>query len=569
MDYLPGFAWIKDIEGRYVYINESLRQLRNAVGKTDAELWPAEIAATYRANDNQVIQTKHALQTKEPFPKVPEHGFHIVSKFPIFDQDGAVVMVGGASVDISELIQAEKALEAQALRYKTLMETSTESIYVVDNKGNLREANAAFLQRRGYASANVGRLSVVDWDAGPKEEALLRVRKLLDSAGTFETLHRCRDGSVFDVEVAATGVRVGGEQLIFCVARDISERKRTEERLREYEKVVEGLEEMIVVVDRDYRYLLANRAFLKARGMEADAVVGRPVAEVLNSDIFENVVKEKLDRCLGGETIRYEMKYRYPDRGERDLFLSYFPIEGPTGIDRVACVLQDITERKQAHEQLRDLSRRLLQVQEEERRHLARELHDEIGQTLTAVKINLAPGTAEAGTSSARLEEATALVDNLIRQVRQISLDLHPSLLDDLGLAPALRSLLEQQTRRAGLRAQFSAAEPLEEIGRELQTTAFRIGQEAITNVLRHASAKFIGLSVETDAKQLRMKIVDDGVGFDIAKINDGTTKRATFGLTGMKERAALLGGKVSIISLPGQGTTVEALLPLGENGSA
>jgi PAS domain S-box-containing protein len=165
MDHLPGFAWIKDVEGRYVYINETFLQLRNAVGKTDAELWPAEIASTYRANDNQVIQTKNALQTIEPFPKDPEQGCQIVSKFPIFDQDGAVVMVGGASVDISELIQAEKALDAQALRYRTLMETSTDSIYVVDAEGNLLEANAAFLRQRGYTAAEMNGLNVADWDA--------------------------------------------------------------------------------------------------------------------------------------------------------------------------------------------------------------------------------------------------------------------------------------------------------------------------------------------------------------------------------------------------------------------
>lgn len=111
MDNLPGYAWMKDLEGRYVYINETFLQLRNAVGKTDAELWPAEIASTYRANDNQVIQTKNALQTIEPFPKDPEQGCQIVSKFPILDQDGAVVMVGGASVDITERVRAEEQLK--------------------------------------------------------------------------------------------------------------------------------------------------------------------------------------------------------------------------------------------------------------------------------------------------------------------------------------------------------------------------------------------------------------------------------------------------------------------------
>jgi PAS domain S-box-containing protein len=832
MDHLPGYAWIKDVEGRYLYINETFLQLRNAVGKTDAELWPAEIASTYRANDNQVMQTKNALQTIEPFPKDPEQGCQIVSKFPILDQDGAVVMVGGASVDISDLVQAEKALDVQALRYKTLMEMSTDSIYVLDAEGNLQEANAAFLRQRGYTAAEAKGLNIADWDARWTPLQLQkRLRKLVGSSAVFETRHRSKDGSLFDVEVSATSVRIGGQDLIFCVARDITgrkkaeralqesetrfrelaenisevfwmsdpentrmlyispayetiwgrprdtlysspaswmeaihpedlariaqmrvarsagephdniyrivrpdgsirwirdrgfpvrdengavvrfagiaeditEQKRAEERLREYEKVVEGLEEMIMVIDRDYRYLIANTAYLKYHGMEREQLIGRLVPDLLDRAVFETVVKPRFDECLEGRSIRYEIKYRYEQCGERDMLVSYFPIEGRSGIDRVACVLQDITERKkaeaalrdsearfrqlaenieevfwitdlagttiyispgyeriwgrsreslyaapkswrqnihpedrsrmeatfasdpgstgdytyrivgpdgsirwirdrgfpvraesgevirfagiaeditatksveeelqQANTQLRVLSRRVFQVQEEERRHLARELHDEIGQALTAVKINLAPTKkGQAGTSSVRLQEATTLLDNLIRQVRQISLDLHPSLLDDLGLAPALRSLLEQQTRRAGLRAQFSAADPLEEIGREIQTTAFRIAQEAITNILRHARAEFVALFVVTDNNQLRMKIVDDGIGFDVAKTkNGGAAERATFGLTGMKERAALLGGEVSITSSPGQGTTVELALPITENGS-
>jgi len=829
MDHLPGYAWIKDVEGRYVYINETFLQLRNAVGKTDAELWP-ELASTYRANDNQVIQTKNALQTIEPFPRDPDQGCQIVSKFPIFDQDGAVVMVGGASVEISELIQAEKALEVQALRYKTLMETSTDSIYVVDAEGNLLEANAAFLRQRGYTAAEVTGLNVADWDARwTRTELEKRFRELAGSSDVFETRHRCKDGSLFDVEVNAASVRIGGKHLFFCVTRDITERKRAEralresetrfrelaenirevfwmsdpentrmlyispayetiwgrpretlyaspaswmeaihpedlariaqmraarsareprdntyrivrpdgsirwirdrgfpvrdengavvrfaglaedvteqkraeERLREYEKVVEGLEEMILVIDRDYRYLIANAAYLKYHGMKREQLIGRLVPDLLDRAVFETVVKPRYDECLEGRSIRYEIKYRYEQRGERDMLVSYFPIEGRSGIDRIACVLQDITERKkaeaalrdsearfrqlaenieevfwitdlagttiyispgyeriwgrsreslyaapkswrqnihpedrsrmeptfasdpgstgdytyrivrpdgsirwirdrgfpvrdesgevirfagiaeditatkcvekelqQANTQLRVLSRRLFEVRDEERRHLARELHDEIGQALTAAKINVSSvQAAKNGDHSLRLQETTTLLDNLLRQVRQISLDLHPSLLDDLGLAAALRSLLDQQARRAGLRAQFCAAQLADNIGPAIETTAFRIAQEAITNILRHANAGFVSVHLRTETGALRMKIVDDGRGFDLAEIEGHTGPDRGFGLMGMRERAASVGGRVQIVSSPKRGTTVEVSLPLNSSG--
>jgi PAS domain S-box-containing protein len=130
--------------------------------------------------------------------------------------------------------------------------------------------------------------------------------------------------------------------------QDITDRKHADERLKEYEKALEGLDEMIAVVDRDYRYVIVNHAFLRYRNVERDQIIGRLVSEVLGEDFFESVVKEKLDSCFQGKNVKYELRYVYPTLGARDLFASYLPIEGPSGVDRVACVLWDITERKRA-----------------------------------------------------------------------------------------------------------------------------------------------------------------------------------------------------------------------------
>lgn len=134
--------------------------------------------------------------------------------------------------------------------------------------------------------------------------------------------------------------------------------REREQKLREYEKVIEGAEEMIAVVDRDCRYLIANNQFVKMRNMTREQVVGHFAHEVLSKDFFETVVKPKLDDCFQGKVVRYETKFSYPGIGERDMFISYFPIEGDHGIDRAACIIQDITDRKRSEESLRESEER-------------------------------------------------------------------------------------------------------------------------------------------------------------------------------------------------------------------
>ena len=183
--------------------------------------------------------------------------------------------------------------------------------------------------------------------------------------------------------------RNGDPERMLGVSLDITERKFAEEKLQEYEKAVEGSEEMIAVVDRDYRYLIANRKFLSQLNMTKEQVVGHLAPEVLNKEAFETVVKEKLDECFRGKSVRYEMRYTYPVVGERCLFISNFPIEGPGGIDRAACILQDITERKRAEEALACMNRRVIEAEERERNRIAKDLHEDVGQRLALLAVGI------------------------------------------------------------------------------------------------------------------------------------------------------------------------------------
>ena len=471
--------------------------------------------------------------------------------------------------DITDRVQAEEALNAQALRYKTLMETSTDSIYVLNEYGDLQEANAAFLRRRGFTAKEVKGLNVVDWDTQwSREQQQERLRKLIGSSAMFETRHRCKDGSVFDVEVCATSVRIGAKQLFFCVTRDISERKQAEEELkREKEilaKIFNNIPVMIGFVGTDGRVSLVNPEWERTIGWTLKELEDQNVdifAEAYPDPSYRQKVLDFLAAAAGEWA---DLKIKVRDGHIIDAACAIVHLSDGTKV----AIAQDITERKRAakelekaNHQLRLLSRRLFDAHEEERRHLARELHDEIGQALTAAKINLQSIIANGGNGSlVRLQETSAILDRLLGQVRQISLDLRPSMLDDLGLVPALRSLIDQQGRRASVAGRFSAEDIPENLNPEIQTTCFRIAQEAITNAMRYAAPTQIDVDLRRDNGNLRLLIRDNGSGFDVASAQ---TQTLGLGLIGIKERAALVGGRAKIISQPNRGTTIEVSVPL------
>ncbi len=218
-------------------------------------------------------------------------------------------------------------------------------------------------------------------------------------------------------------------------------------------------------------------------------------------------------------------------------------------------------------DRLATLSRRLIEVQEDERRHLARELHDEIGQALTAINLNLNMIAEETVNPAALayLEDTNRIVSQLVQQIRTLSLDLRPSMLDDLGLISTLRWYLDRQSQRSGVRIQFSGEEPELPLSPSVATACFRIVQESITNILRYARASKVLVEVRSHDQRLALALHDNGTGFNVKKAQDLAAAGHSLGLLGMQERAVLLGGEFSITSSPDAGTSVQAWFPLGD----
>ncbi|MGA7300436.1 MAG: sigma 54-interacting transcriptional regulator [Candidatus Sulfotelmatobacter sp.] len=283
-------------------------------------------------------------------------------------------IVRGIAHDVTEQLRTEKLLReagegllrevrknertiAELKLFRTLVDQSNDAIEVVDPE-TLRflDVSEKACSALGYSREEMLSLRVHDIHPATSPLSLEKIREDLHKFGFFvlECQHQRKDGSVFPVEVSMRWVHLDRDYIV-AVARDLTERNQAAERLREYERVVEGLEEMIVVVDRDYRYVIANQAFLKYRDMKKEEVLGRRVDEVVHKEVFESLVRGKMEECFrDGKVVAYDMKYAYPTLGERELFATYFPIEGPTGVERIAVILQDVTEPERAERALKE-----------------------------------------------------------------------------------------------------------------------------------------------------------------------------------------------------------------------
>jgi PAS domain S-box-containing protein len=285
---------------------------------------------------------------------------------PLRDADGQIIGLRGTVQDITDRKLAAQELARLNDRFRLAMEASQSLGWEWDLKTGRNTWFGDLQAMFGVASNSFD---------GKVEDFFRRVhpedQKIVAQAVADARQNRKPYGTEFRVVrldgtvrwVAARGSFYyeanGGPVRMLGMAADVTKRKLTEKRLREYEKTVECSTDSITVIDREYRYLIANRTFLKLRNMTKEQAVGRLVPEVLNKEIFETVVKDKLDECFAGKIVTYELRYTYPEIGERDLLITYTPIEGGSGIDRVACIAQDITERKRAQDGLRESEQRL------------------------------------------------------------------------------------------------------------------------------------------------------------------------------------------------------------------
>lgn len=358
--------------------------------------------------------------------------------------------------------------------------------------------------------------------------------------------------------------------------QDITERKLAEMWLAESERRFATLflatpVGTCITRQKDGVFLDVNEAFATITGFSREELLGHSSLD-FNFWLDPEDRRRIVDALVRDGRVRnWEVGFRRKDGslGYSMRSLEHLKLDGE---ECILTALNDITERRRideelaaSRERLKALSRQLIEAQESERRHLARELHDEIGQALTAIKLNLnclnQPALPPA--SASLVHDAVDIVDQTLQQVRGLALDLRPSMLDDIGLVATLRWYFDRQSQRVGFTPHFVADPSIDGTSPEVNTACFRVAQESLTNIARYAQASCVCLELYQRDGELELVVQDDGLGFDVAAARDRATRGGSIGLLGMQERVQLVGGRFEIESVLEQGTTIRAWFPL------
>lgn len=480
--------------------------------------------------------------------------------------------------ETADRIEAEKEAEFSRERLQLsqfMLENINEAAFMIDHDGLIRETNPAATRMLGYSAEQLQRLYVWDINAEYRPEDWPDLRDATRQAGRVirQTRHRRKDGSILEVEVSINLFNYHGKDFHVSTVRDVSERKAAENAVRLSEQRFRTLAANapvgILQTNNESHCVYVNDTWSRLAGQPPRLALGEGWSTAIHPDDRESVRERWIRDTADGKSFAIEFRMRTPEGTVNWVAASAVPLPDPDKSHRgYLATVMNITELKQREQQLVELARRMETIREEERKHIAREIHDELGQIMTVLKMNLIgvedeilglPASEERNRMEDDIVAATGMIDRTIVAVRQIAMRIRPSVLDQLGLAPALQQECEQFENRNEIRTRFLAPESMPILSDEAQTGLFRLSQEFLTNILRHAQASNVTVQLDHSPTHVYLEVQDDGEGFD----PEEAQRRGHLGLLGARERAENLGGNVELITEPGKGTVVKVAVPI------
>lgn len=514
-------------------------------------------------------QTFQVFETNKPFQWEWSDAVgrtYEIHAYPFTDVDGTALVLE-LGIDISSRKRAEESLELERNRLRGILNAMEDGIFIVNADFVIEYANSRIVEQFGPINDRkcyeyfLGTEDLCPW---------CRQNGHPNSQAAKMEWHSLKTGNYFEVTSFPIAGEDGG-QAILEILHDVTVQRQANEQVRKLSRAVEQSPTAIVIADREGRIEYLNPAFSQLTGYTSEDLCGNTPSVLKTGYTSLEEYQELWEIILSGQVWQGEFLNRRKNGEQYWEEASISPIIRPDGtITHFVGIKQDITLRKKTEEELRtsrrelrELSAHLVKVREQERTRIARELHDELGQSLATFKIGLCLLADELKPDQAPLAEhardMSRLIGETIRTVQRICTELRPAILDDLGLADAMEWQAREFVRRTGIVCVLAANLHTPDLDPEVATAMYRIFQETLTNVIRHSGATKVEASLAEKGSRLVLTVSDNGNGMAIKKHSD----RISFGFIGMRERAAYLGGKVRISSRPGIGTSILIRIPI------
>ena len=492
----------------------------------------------------------------------------------LFDEQGRIVQLQSTGRDVTDRRTTEEKLKVSEETYRLLIENVNESI-VVAQDGVLKFVNPKAVQLIGYSKEEILSRPFMEF-VQPDDREMVSVNyakrmKGEEVPGNYSFRVVTKDGVIKWLELSAVLFTWEGRPATLNFLSDITERVHAENALKEsenlYRTIFETTGTAIAIDDADTTILLANIEYATLTGYSKEELEGKKSwTEFVEKGDMDNILRYHRLRRTDHDVAPRNYEFRLIDRQGNVKYI-HATVSLIPGTTRSLGSLLDITERKKAdeelkksHEQLRNFAKRLAKAEEIERQKIARELHDRVGQNLTALGINLGILRNQLSDTlteqtNARLNDSMSILGETAQRIRDVMSDLRPSVLDDYGLMAAIRWLGERISKRTGLIIKVEGQATKVDLPSETEITLFRIAQELLTNITKHAKATEVNIRLDSMDGKVQFVISDNGVGFDLTALNPIAESR--WGLLNVRERTDAIDGLLTIASRPGQGTRI------------
>lgn len=481
--------------------------------------------------------------------------------------------------EIKERNSIEKAIRDSEERLRTIFEGSRDAIFISNAKGQIMDVNTAAESVTGYSKSQLKKMRVQDINISANTNEYKRFFQRIISGEdiTSEAVIQKQNKQKIETEFSSTRIMFGNKSCLHTVARDITHRKSAEQALRrseaKYRELVENANSIILRFDTEGRITFFNEYAQRFFGYDEGEIIGRHVLKTIvpQTDSTGQDLEKKFKKLLNKPDAYTNMEIETIRRDGERLWVTWTSraiLNKKGSVQELLMVGMDNTERKQANERIQSLTHQLIKVQENERLKISRDLHDNVAQDLSSLKIGMATLFDEQpAVSTATRRKLDYLTNTLLRtisSVRDIAYNLRPPGLDQLGLVRTIFLYCEEFSQFSGLKIDFNAA-GVNELNLDFDTeiNLYRLIQEALRNTQKHASASEVTLHLVASHPNILLRIKDNGIGFNVRSRRIKSLKERRMGLQSMEERVGLLNGKIRIDSRKNQGTVISIEIPV------